>query len=95
MIIVNLGILVILPLFLLLFVTLPSIIYPRWPKVFLRFLFRIWKFIRMRILFCCKYYDPDLWEIDRKTLMLFAMARGKSKAVIKSRLVKSVYDFMR
>ena len=93
--ILNLGILVLLPLFLLLFVTLPLIVFPRWPKVFLRFLFRIRKFIRRRILFCCKYYDPDLWEIDRKTLLLFAMARGKSKAIMKPRFIKSVYKFIR
>ena len=44
---------------------------------------------------CRKYYDPDLIIHERSELMIFAMIRGKSKAVVKRRFLKNIHNYMR
>ena len=63
--------------FLCVFITIPLLTCPK-------FYCKVCKFIRRRIFWCCIYYDPEARVDDRSELMLFAMIKGKSKAVIKN-----------
>ena len=98
MMILNLGFLVLLPLSFCLFVSLPLSIDPQFYKKLknrgVNWYWKCKKFIRVRILVCWKYYDPEVRVDNRGELMLFAMITGKSKGVVKNRFVKSIYEYM-
>ena len=68
MMILNLGILTLAPLTVCV-VTFPLSIHPLfyWKliKGCVKIVKRCWKFIRMRVLVCWKYYDPDVRVEDR------------------------------
>ena len=77
MMIVNLGFLVLLPLFLIVVVTIPSMVFPngyvRLGRGCVICLVRTAKWVRVKVFFCWKYYDPNVVVRDRKKLMIFAM----------------------
>ena len=85
--ILNLGILVLLPLFFCVFVGIPLLVFPKLYQ-------KVWGILRVRIFVCWKYYDPELEILDRTKLMLLAMIKGESKAVINPRYFRSIIKYM-